>query len=168
MEWPSRFLVGVSRDRRMVAIANRLGVRIKWSHTYVLFTVGHRLELFEANWRGVGWGLWDRKHQADGWAWYSDDRATPEDAARLYAYCKGMAGKFYGYHSLVGLAVRLASEAWRRLAGGVRALAGATQVCSSLVESGSQAIFGEGYAQRPTPSPDEIVSSPHLHLEAQG
>ena len=169
MIFPNQCFIGVSQDKRTIKWAARFGIPIQWTHCYLLFTwPSNDLLLFEASWRGVSWAHWDKAHQADGWAWYADDRATPETAARLYAFCEGACGKLYSYPLLVRLALRLIWQAWRNLRGVVRGRGGIAEVCSSLVNEAGQAIFGEPYSLLPNPSPDEVVSNPHLHFAQAG
>jgi len=165
MIFPSEYFIGVSQDRRTVTWAARFGIKLKWTHCYIVFGwPSGKVVVFEANWSGLSWATWGKAHQADGWAWYTDDRAMPEAAARLYAFCEGACGKLYSYPLLVRLALRLIWQAWRNLRGVVRGRGGIAQVCSSLVNEAGRAIFGEPYSLLPDPSPDEVVSNPHLHF----
>jgi len=168
MIFPSECFIGVSQDRCTVAWAAFFGIKLKWTHCYIVFGwPSDNVVVFEADWRGLSWAHWDKAHQADGWAWYADDRATPETAARLYAFCEGASGKLYEWPLLIRLALRLIWQAWRNLRGVVRGRGGIAEVCSSLVNEAGQAIFGEPYSLLPDPSPDEVVSNLHLRF-AQG
>jgi hypothetical protein len=93
---------------------------------------------------------------------------TPENAALLWAFCLGAEGKVYEWPLLVRLALRLIRQAWGLVRGIVKGRGGIAQVCSSLVNSASYAVFGEAYVDRPDPSPDEIVVNSHLHLHQEG
>jgi hypothetical protein len=155
--------VGVSQDKRTVWLAQLFRIPLTWCHIFWLFEFADgSLLVHEANWRGVRRAEWDDAHRADAWALFTDDRMDTEAVGRLWSFCLGAEGKFYDYRRLVGLALRLAFEAWARLTGRVTVLARVSEVCSSYVNEAARAVFGEPYVDRETPSPDEIVGSEHL------
>ena len=173
MIWPTHCYVGVSQDVRTVRVAAFCRIKICWTHAFLAFhfedpdgAVCERV--FEADWAGLHFSPWDKAHQADGWALFADDRMTPQNAALLWAFCLGAEGKVYEWPLLVRLALRLIRQAWGFAKRRVIGRGGIAQVCSSLVNEASRAIFGEAYADRPDPSPDEIVVNSHLHLHQEG
>jgi len=166
---PLRCYVGVCQDKRTVWLASLFRIPICWSHVFWLFVFADGSQVVhEANWRGVRRAEWDEAHKADRWALFADDRldADAEAVGRLWSFCLGSEGKFYDFGKLVGLALRLAFEAWARLTGRVTVLARVAEICSSYVNESARAIFGEPYAEQETPSPDEIVSNEHLFTSA--
>jgi hypothetical protein len=161
---PTAAYIGVSRDKRTVWLGQIFRVSLKWSHCFLFFAFGRDGEpvIHEANWRGVRRARWDDAHRADAWALLADDRMDAEAVGRLWSYCLGSENKFYDYPALVGLALRLAFEAWAKLTGRVTVLAKVALVCTSYVNECGRAILGEPYADREMPSPDEIAASLHL------
>lgn len=163
---PTAVYVGASKDDRVTRWAKFLHIDLTWSHCFLffLFSDGNEPVVYEASWRGVGPAPWDKAHQADGYAFFADDRMTPHSVSSLWWWCKGSEGKVYSFPRLLILVLRLAFQAWRRLIGGIATLVGISEVCSSFVNEGARAIWEEPYSERNLPSPDEIVASSHLHL----
>lgn len=160
---PTGAYVGVSKDDRVARWAHFFRIELSWCHIFWLFTFpGEEPAVWEANWKGVRRAEWNKAHQADGYAFFADDRMTPHSVSALWWWCQGSVGKLYNFGLLVWLALRLAWDAWTRLRGLVTGRGGVSAVCSSFVSESARAVFGEPYADRFDPTPDEITLSPHL------
>ena len=161
-----------------VWLANKLGVKIRWSHAFLRHDYSGEYKIIEAVWQGVVERPW-RPESYHSYAMYrlkEEEFYSELDKERVYAwmisFAKGQMGKRYAFEALPIILRRLLTPALNFFwAGPIRIafmefVIGTGEVCTSLVD---KTFLWAGIdllpaATSPFVLPDELMRSEKLEL----